>query len=78
MTEVPRAGRRIVSDPKVMLGKPCIRGTRLTVELLLEKLAAGRTVDELLEDYPQLAHEDLQAVFAYLLESIQLEHVISR
>ena len=52
---------RIVADPQVMLGKPLVRGTRITVEQILEKLAAGETVDDLLVAYPRLARDDVQA-----------------
>lgn len=47
------------------MGKPVIRGTRITVELLLRKIADGATVDELLEDYPHLTTEDIRAAVAY-------------
>jgi uncharacterized protein (DUF433 family) len=51
----------IVSDPAVMLGKPIIRGTPLTVEKILEKLAAGETIDQILEAHPRLTREGIQA-----------------
>jgi uncharacterized protein (DUF433 family) len=60
----------IVSEPKIMLGKPMIRGTRLTVEMILEKLAAGETVDQLLEAHPRLTQEGVQAALAYAAQSI--------
>ncbi|HET7077966.1 MAG TPA: DUF433 domain-containing protein, partial [Chloroflexia bacterium] len=44
----------VISDPNVMIGKPVIAGTRITVELILEKMAAGETVEQLLEDHPRL------------------------
>ncbi len=53
---------RIVSDPKIMLGKPVIKGTRITVELILKKLSEGMTIEELLEAYPHLKKEDILAV----------------
>lgn len=56
---------RIETDPQVMLGKPVIRGTRITVELLIEKLAAGNSIEEILDDYPQLTREDVLAAMAY-------------
>ncbi|MGH1365360.1 MAG: DUF433 domain-containing protein [Calditrichia bacterium] len=56
---------QIISDPQVMMGKPVIKGTRITVELLLEKLAAGETFDQLLEAYPQLNLQSIQAAMAY-------------
>ena len=51
----------IESNPKIMVGKPVIRGTRITVELILDKLAAGETVEQILEDYPHLTREGIRA-----------------
>ena len=56
---------RITSDPNVMLGKPCIRGTRITVELILRWLSEGRTFAELLEAYPHISEDDIKAALAY-------------
>lgn len=56
---------RIDVDPAIMLGKPVIRGTRITVELILRKLAEGASQSELLEDYPHLTQEDIRAAMAY-------------
>ena len=56
---------RISVDPRVCFGKPCIRGTRLWVSLILDFLAAGTTIDQLLEEYPQLTREDVLAAIAY-------------
>jgi uncharacterized protein (DUF433 family) len=56
---------RIIIDPDVMVGKPCIKGTRITVELILEKLAAGFTYEEILTDHPRLAREDILAAIAF-------------
>ena len=61
---------RIVADPDIMLGKPVIRGTRITVELILEKLAAGETTTDLLAAYPHLTQDDLQAALAYAADSL--------
>jgi uncharacterized protein (DUF433 family) len=63
---------RIEINPAVMLGKPVIRGTRITVELILRKLAEGATETELLEDYPHLATEDIRAAMAYGATSTSL------
>ncbi len=52
-------------DPAVMMGKPVIAGTRITVELILEKLGAGETLEDLLLDYPQLSREAVQAALRY-------------
>jgi len=54
----------IVSDPNMMMGKPVVAGTRITVELILEKLAAGETVEQLLEAHPRLTRETIQTVIA--------------
>ena len=55
----------IVSDPNVMMGKPVIRGTRITVELVLEKLAAGETAEQILDAHPRLTREAIQAALAF-------------
>ncbi|MGK7903032.1 MAG: DUF433 domain-containing protein [Hormoscilla sp.] len=55
----------IVSDPKVMMGKPTIAGTRITVEFILESLAAGETQEQLLDDHPRLTREAIQAALAF-------------
>jgi uncharacterized protein (DUF433 family) len=56
---------RISVDPHVCFGKPCIRGTRIWVSLILDVLSSGETVGRLLEEYPQLAREDILAALAY-------------
>lgn len=56
---------RISIDPGVCFGKPCIRGTRIWVSLILDNLAAGLSEAELLEEYPQLTPEDIRAAIAY-------------
>ena len=57
--------RRISIDPKVCFGKPCIRGTRIWVSLILDFLANGTTIGEILEEYSQLTEEDIRAALAY-------------
>lgn len=66
---------RIVADPDIMLGKPVIRGTRIAVELILEKLAAGETTTDLLAAYPHLTQDDLQAALAYAADSLRSETI---
>lgn len=56
---------RISVDPEVCFGKPCIRGTRIWVSLILDNLAEGATEQELLEEYSHLALEDIRAAIAY-------------
>lgn len=67
---------RIVVDPKVMLGKPVIRGTRIPVELILRKLSEGATELELLDAYPHLTRADIQAALAYAADALAHEEVI--
>ena len=61
---------RIEINPEVMLGKPVIRGTRVTVELLLRKLSEGATEDDLLDAYPHLTHDDIKAAIAYAADMV--------
>jgi len=57
--------KRISVDPNICFGKPCIRGTRIWVSLVLDLLANGTTIEEVLEEYPQLIKEDIHAAIAY-------------
>jgi len=57
--------RRITADPAVMGGKPCIRGMRVTVGMIVEAVSAGRTIPELLHDFPYLEAEDIREALAY-------------
>lgn len=68
--------KHIQSDPKIMLGKPTVKGTRITVELLLWKIAGGYTFDEILEMYPHLKLEDILASIAYAAAMMESEEVI--
>jgi len=56
---------RISVDPQICFGKPCIKGTRIWVSLILEFLSAGNSIEEILEQYPQLTHNDILACIAY-------------
>ncbi|MGC8788284.1 MAG: DUF433 domain-containing protein [Anaerolineae bacterium] len=62
---------RIVIDPKVMAGKPVIRGTRLTVEYILNLLAHGATVEEILQEYQGLTQEDIQACILFATKALE-------
>ena len=62
---------RISIDPKVMVGKPCIAGTRIPVDLNLRKLAADLGIDQILDEYPHLSREDVLAVLAYASHEIE-------
>ena len=68
---------RISVDPAVMMGKPCVTGTRITVELILRKLGAGRSFADLREAYPQLTDDDLRAALAFAADYMQHETVLA-
>ena len=59
---------RIAANPKVCHGTPCVKGTRISVSLLLDFLAAGDSIDEILRGYPQLTREDVLACVGYAAE----------
>ena len=66
---------RITVDPKVLVGKPIIKGTRIAVEFLIELLANGWTHEQILSNYPHLAEEDISAALHYAAETVKQEHV---
>ena len=66
----------IVSDPGIMGGKPAVRGTRLTVELILRKLGSGLSVEELLAAYPDLTAEDVLAAQRFAADHLAAEEII--
>ena len=68
--------QRIVADHRVMLGKPVIKGTRITVELILRKLAQGATPQDLVQMYPHITPEDISAVFLYAAEVLANEEML--
>ena len=67
---------RIEINPAVMLGKPVIRGTRIPVEFVLRKLSEGATEADLLDAYPRLTHEDIQAALAYAANTLANETIV--
>ena len=67
---------RIEVNPAVLAGKPVIRGTRIPVEIVLRKLAEGATAADLLDAYPRLTREDIQAALQYAAESIAHEVIV--
>lgn len=62
-------------NPKIMMGKPVIKGTRITVELILEKLAAGETVENIMEAHPHISKEHIQAALAFAAQSLKGENI---
>ncbi|TAK41809.1 MAG: DUF433 domain-containing protein [Saprospiraceae bacterium] len=67
--------RRITLNPKVCFGKPTIRNMRYPVEMILDLLSAGMTVEELLEDYPDLEREDIFACLAFAMKMVQVKSI---
>ncbi len=67
---------RVEINPKVMLGKPVIRGTRITVELILRKLGEGASHSELLEAYPNLTENDVQAAITFAADTLAHEETV--
>ncbi len=67
---------RIEINPKVMLGKPVIRGTRITIELILRKLSEGASQPDMLDAYPRLTREDLQAALGYAADVLAHEETV--
>jgi len=67
---------RIEINPKIMMGKPVIRGTRIPVEILLRKLSEGATAADLLEAYPKLTHEDIQSAIRYAADTLAHEEIV--
>lgn len=65
----------IISDAKVMLGKPIVSGTRITVELILEKLAVGETIDQIIQAHPQLTRDAVYAAIDFAARSLKSEYI---
>jgi uncharacterized protein (DUF433 family) len=73
MGQIPH--ERIVSDPDIMMGKPTIKGTRITVELVLAKLGEGMSIAELLEAYPHLTSDDVRAALSFAADYLRNEDI---
>ena len=65
----------IISDPKIMMGQPVISGTRITVDLILEKLSAGETFEQVLQSHPRLTREGIQAALNFAREALRADVV---
>lgn len=70
------AVERIIFNPKILSGKPIIRGTRISVDFVLELFAGGMTEAEILEEYPRLTRADIRAALEYAARSVQREEVV--
>ena len=71
----PQIQQRVAVDPRVMAGKPTIRGTRIPVELIVRMLAQGIEEDVILDEYPNLASEDIRAALAYAADVLAQEYI---
>ncbi len=67
---------RIVVNPKIMVGKPIIKGTRIPVDAIMRRLADGMNIKDILEEYPNLTEEDIRAAFRYVSEVVAGEEII--
>lgn len=68
---------RITATPSIMLGKPTIKGTRITVELLIKKMSEGMEVNDLIKAYPNITREDVFAALAYCAEVMSQEEMLA-
>ena len=68
---------RIVSDPAILGGKPCIKGTRISVEMILEWVASGASRDDIVRAYPQLAADDVEEALRYAAQSLTNETIVT-
>ena len=65
--------QHIISDPDIMMGKPVIKGTRITVELILEKMGAGESTQQILAAHPRLTAEDIQAALTFASQALRAD-----
>ena len=70
------ARARIVSDPDVMMGKPVVEGTRITVELILEKFSAGESIEQILDAHPTLTRDGIQAAMRYAVDVLRSDVIL--
>ncbi len=71
-----KAIERIVVDPKIMVGKPIIKGTRIPVDAIIMRIADGMTIDEILKDYPKLTRKDVEAALEYSAMVVRGEDIV--
>ena len=68
---------RIVSDPAILGGKPCIKGTRISVEMILEWVASGASRDDIVRSYPTLTADDVEEALRYAAQSLANETIVT-
>jgi uncharacterized protein (DUF433 family) len=76
--KIKKGNGRIVVDERIMVGKPIISGTRITVEAVIKRLAEGFTTEELLEEYPRLREGDVKAALDYVAKLVANEEIIPK
>lgn len=67
--------QHIISDPNIMMGKPVVAGTRITVELILEKLSAGESIEQIIKSHPKLTREGIQAALNFAAKALKADVV---
>lgn len=67
---------RITANPNVMLGKPCIKGTRITVEFIIRRLSEGMPMDEFTQEFSHITHDDVLAALAYSADVLACEEIL--
>jgi uncharacterized protein (DUF433 family) len=67
--------QHIISDPNIMMGKPVVTGTRITVELILEKLSAGESVEQIIKSHPNLTRQGIQAALNFAAKALKADVV---
>ncbi len=67
---------RITSNPEILGGKPIIKGTRISIDFILELIAAGMTAKKIIKEYPQLEEDDIRAAAAYAAKTLEREEVV--
>ena len=72
---MPNYREWITSDPNILFGKPAIKGTRIPVELILDELSAGTTIDDVIDSYPRLTREAIYAALAFAADTLRMEVV---
>ena len=77
MMDTENLFNRITVDPEVLMGKPIIRGLRISVDQILKALAGGVSIEEVLKDYPELEREDIQAALLYAADIVNEERVFA-
>ncbi|MEA3255415.1 MAG: DUF433 domain-containing protein [Candidatus Altiarchaeota archaeon] len=71
-----RLRNRIVVNPKIMVGKPVIKGTRIPVDAIIQRIADGMSINEILEDYPNLKKDDVRVALSYSVDLVRGEYIV--